>query len=310
MFVAVGIPGAGAIAILHLLTHGFFKAALFLSAGSVMHGMNDQVDMRRFGALRKLMPITFGVMAVSWAAIIGLPPFAGFFSKDLIIEQAFDQRGVLGIVSGTAALLAAGITAFYMTRLMLMTFFGEKRWTDDVHPHESPAVMTGPMVLLGVGSVVSGFLLVHVFSLEHFLEPVLGEPGKDHLIQPIVISIMTTVVVAVGVVIAYSMYAKKPVPITAPVAVSPLTTAARNNLYADAFNESVLMRPGQYLTRALVFFDNRGIDGAVNGLAATIGGGSGRLRRVQNGFVRSYALSIFGGTALVLAALLLVRVGA
>jgi NADH-quinone oxidoreductase subunit L len=310
MFVAVGIPGAGAIAILHLLTHGFFKAALFLSAGSVMHGMNDQVDMRRFGALRKLMPITFGVMAVSWAAIIGLPPFAGFFSKDLIIEQAFDQRGVLGIVSGTAALLAAGITAFYMTRLMLMTFFGEKRWTDDVHPHESPAVMTGPMVLLGVGSVVSGFLLVHVFSLEHFLEPVLGEPGKDHLIQPIVISIMTTVVVAVGVVIAWSMYAKKPVPITAPVAVSPLTTAARNNLYADAFNESVLMRPGQYLTRALVFFDNRGIDGAVNGLAATIGGGSGRLRRVQNGFVRSYALSIFGGTALVLAALLLVRVGA
>ena len=310
MFVAVGIPGAGAIAILHLLTHGFFKAALFLSAGSVMHGMDDQVDMRRFGGLRKLMPITFGVMAVSWAAIIGVPPFAGFFSKDLIIEQAFDQRGVLGIVSGTAALLAAGITAFYMTRLMLMTFFGERRWTDDVHPHESPGVMTGPMILLGVGAAVSGFLLVHVFSLEHFLEPVLGEPGKDHLIAPIVISILTTAIVAVGVLIAYSMYARKPVPSTAPVAVSPLTTAARNNLYADAFNESVLMRPGQYLTRALVFFDNRGIDGAVNGLAATIGGGSGRLRRWQNGFVRSYALSIFGGAALVLAALLLVRAGA
>jgi NADH-quinone oxidoreductase subunit L len=310
MFIAVGIPGAGAIAILHLLTHGFFKAALFLSAGSVMHGMNDQVDIRRFGGLRTVMPVTFGVMLVSWLAIIGAPPFAGFFSKDLIIEQAFDQRGVLGITTGTVALLGAGITAFYMTRLMLMTFFGEKRWTDDVHPHESPTVMTAPMVVLGIGSVVSGFLLVHVFSLEHWLEPVLGEPSSDHLIAPIVISILTTLVVGLGVFVAYSMYAKRPVPVTAPVAVSPLTTAARRNLYADAFNESVLMRPGQYLTRALVFFDNRGIDGAVNGMAAVIGGGSGRLRRVQNGFVRSYALSIFGGAALVLGALLLVRVGA
>jgi NADH-quinone oxidoreductase subunit L len=310
MFVAVGIPGAGAIAILHLLTHGFFKAALFLSAGSVMHGMDEQVDMRRFGGLRKVMPVTFGVMVVSWLAIIGVPPFAGFFSKDLIIEQAFDQRGVLGITTGTVALLGAGITAFYMTRLMLMTFFGDKRWTDDVHPHESPTVMTAPMVLLGVGSVASGFLLLHVYDIEHWLEPVLGEPGKDHLIAPIVISIMTVSVVLVGVLIAWSMYARKAVPTTAPVAVSPLTTAARKNLYADSFNESVLMRPGQYLTRALVFVDNRGIDGAVHGLAAGIGGGSGRLRRWQNGFVRSYALSIFGGAALVLAALLFVRLGA
>jgi NADH-quinone oxidoreductase subunit L len=310
MFVAVGIPGAGAIAILHLLTHGFFKAALFLSAGSVMHGMDEQVDMRRFGGLRKVMPVTFGVMVVSWLAIIGVPPFAGFFSKDLIIEQAFDQRGFLGITTGSVALLGAGITAFYMTRLMLMTFFGDKRWTDDVHPHESPTVMTAPMVLLGVGSVASGFLLLHVYDIEHWLEPVLGEPGKDHLIAPIVISIMTVSVVLVGVLIAWSMYARKAVPTTAPVAVSPLTTAARKNLYADSFNESVLMRPGQYLTRALVFVDNRGIDGAVHGLAAGIGGGSGRLRRWQNGFVRSYALSIFGGAALVLAALLFVRLGA
>ena len=170
--------------------------------------------------------------------------------------------------------------------------------------------MTGPMVLLGIGAAVSGFLLVKVFSLEHWLEPVLGEPGKDHLIEPIVISVMTTAVVAVGVVIAYLMYAKKAVPTVAPVAVSPLTTAARKNLYADSFNESVLMRPGQYLTRALVFFDNKGIDGAVHGVAAGIGGGSGRLRRVQNGFVRAYALSMFGCAALVIAALLLVRVSA
>ncbi|HWH29054.1 MAG TPA: NADH-quinone oxidoreductase subunit L, partial [Mycobacteriales bacterium] len=310
MFLAVGIPGAGAIAILHLLTHGFFKAALFLSAGSVMHGMNDEVDMRRFGGLRTVMPVTFGVMLVSWLAIIGVFPFAGFWSKDLIIEQAFDQRGTLGIVTGTAALLAAGLTAFYMTRLMLMTFFGERRWADDAHPHESPSVMTVPMVLLGIGSVVSGFVLLHVVDIEHWLEPVLGEPGKDHLIPPIVVSIMTTAVVAVGAFVAWSVFGKRPVPVTPPVAVSPVTTAARKNLYADSFNESVLMRPGQYLTRALVFVDNRGIDGAVHGLAAGIGGGSGRLRRWQNGFVRSYALSIFGGAALVVGALLFVRLGA
>ena len=140
MFLAVGIPGAGAVAILHLVTHGFFKACMFLSAGAVMHGMHDQVDMRRFGALRTVMPITFGCFGVGYLAIIGVPPFSGFFSKDLIIEAALDQGGARGLLMGGAALLAAGLTAFYMTRLMLMTFFGKKRWTaDNAHPHESPA---------------------------------------------------------------------------------------------------------------------------------------------------------------------------
>jgi len=309
MFLAVGIPGAGAVAILHLLTHGFFKACMFLSAGSVMHGMNEQVDMRRYGALRKAMPVTFGCMLVGYLAIIGVPPFAGFFSKDLIIEAAFDQGGARGYLMGGIAVLAAGLTAFYMTRLMLMTFFGEKRWTEDVHPHESPKIMTVPMLLLGVGSVVSGFLLVHVLDLERWLEPVLGTHETEHVLAPIVVSLLTLSVVAVGVFVAYSVYATKPVPVTAPVAVTPFTVAARKNLYFDSLNESVLMRPGQYLTRALVFFDNRGIDGAVNGLAAGVGGSSGRLRRVQNGFVRSYALSMFGGAALVVAALLAVRLG-
>jgi NADH-quinone oxidoreductase subunit L len=310
MFLAVAIPGAAAFAILHLVTHGFFKACMFLSAGSVMHGMGDQVDMRRFGGLRAAMPVTFLCFLAGYLAIIGFPFFSGFFSKDLVIEAAFDQGGTRGVLMGGLAVVAAGLTAFYMTRLMIMTFFGPKRWTEDVHPHESPSVMTGPMVLLAIGSVVSGFLLERVFSLEHWLEPVLGEPTKDHLIEPVLVSILVTAVSAAGVAVAYLLYAKRPVPVTAPVAVSPLTTAARHNLYADAFNESVLMRPGQYLTRALVYVDNRGIDGAVNALAAGIGGGSGRLRRVQNGFVRSYALSIFGGAALVLGALLFIRLGA
>lgn len=308
MFLAVSIPGAGAIAILHLLTHGFFKACLFLSAGSVMHGMNDQIDLRRFGGLRTAMPVTFGCMGVGYLAIIGVPPFAGFFSKDLIIEAAFDQGGTRGWVMGLVAVLAAGLTAFYMTRLMLMTFYGEKRWTEDVHPHESPRVMTVPMILLGVGSVVSGFLLVHVIDLAGWLAPVTGvHQVTEHVLAPIVVSLLTLAVVAAGAFVAWTQYAQKAVPTTAPVAVTPMTVAARRNLYLDDLNESLLMRPGQYLTRALVFVDNRGIDGAVVGLAAGVGGGSGRLRRIQNGFVRSYALSMFGGAALVVAALLVVR---
>ncbi|MEX2290734.1 MAG: NADH-quinone oxidoreductase subunit L [Mycobacteriales bacterium] len=309
MFLAVAIPGAAAVAILHLLTHGFFKACMFLSAGSVMHGMNDQVDMRRFGGLRKEMPVTFACMTAGYLAIIGFPLFAGFFSKDLIVEAALDQGGVRGWLMGGTAIVIAGVTAFYMTRMMVMTFFGPKRWTEDVHPHESPAVMTVPMVILAVGSVVSGYLLVHVTPLPDFLAPVLGREEVQHVLEPIVVTAIVTAVSALGVLVAYLQYARRPVPTTAPVAVSPLTVAARRNLYFDALNENLLMRPGQYLTRALVFVDNRGIDGAVHGMAAGIGGGSGRLRRWQNGFVRSYALSMFGGAALVVGALLVTRLG-
>ncbi|MDT7547332.1 MAG: NADH-quinone oxidoreductase subunit [Actinomycetota bacterium] len=311
MFLAVGIPGAGAIAILHLLTHGFFKACMFLSAGSVMHGMNDQVDMRRYGALRTVMPVTFGCFLMGYLAIIGMPPFAGFFSKDKIIEAAYDEGGMRGWTLGTVALLGAAVTAYYMTRLMAMTFFGEKRWTDDVHPHESPKVMTVPMIVLAVGSVVSGFLLTLGGGLQHWLEPSVGKSTEVgvHTISPVVLTLLTLLVVIGGAAAAFVQFGRRAVPTTPPVAVTPMTVAARKNLYFDAINESVLMRPGQYLTRALVFLDNRGIDGAVNGLAAGIGGGSGRLRRVQTGFVRSYALSMFGGAALVVAALLAVRLG-
>src|SRR5437868_1675047 len=166
MMLAVGLgPRVYAIGILHLLTHGFFKANMFLGAGSVMHGMNDEVSMRRFGGLRTVMPWTFLTFAAGYLAIIGLPPFAGFFSKDKIIEAAFDKGGTEGWILGIVALVGAGITAFYMTRLMIMTFFGNRRWAKDVHPHESPSVMTAPMILLAIGSAVAGGFLVLGASL-------------------------------------------------------------------------------------------------------------------------------------------------
>ncbi|MFI9402697.1 NADH-quinone oxidoreductase subunit L [Nocardia sp. NPDC052316] len=308
MVLAAGLGPAGyAFAIMHLLTHGFFKAGLFLGAGSVMHAMDDETDMRRYGGLRKLLPITYVTFGLGYLAIIGVPPFAGFFSKDKIIEVAFNQGGVSGLVLGTVTLLGAGITAFYMTRVMIMTFFGERRWKPDTHPHEAPAVMTGPMILLAIGSVAAGALFAFGASLQNWLAPVVGVHHGEHVVPAAVVTALALTVVAVGVGIAYYQYAQRDIPERAPAAVSALTVAARKDLYGDAVNEAAFMRPGSYLTRALVFLDNRGIDGIVNGTAALIGGLSARIRRVQTGFVRSYALSMFTGAALVAAALLAVR---
>jgi NADH-quinone oxidoreductase subunit L len=156
MMLAAGIGPAGyAFAIFHLLTHGFFKANMFLGAGSVMHGMDDDVDMRHYGALSRAMPVTFITFAAGYLAIIGFPFFSGFYSKDHIIEVAFERSAFVGVL----AMVGAGITAFYMTRLMLMTFLGRKRWLERVHPHESPAVMTVPLIILGFFSFSSGLLL-------------------------------------------------------------------------------------------------------------------------------------------------------
>ncbi|MEJ7627999.1 MAG: NADH-quinone oxidoreductase subunit L [Nocardioidaceae bacterium] len=306
MMLAAGIGPAGYVfAIFHLLTHGFFKANLFLGAGSVMHAMDDEVDMRRYGALQRVMPVTFLTFACGYLAIIGFPGFSGFWSKDKIIEAAFHDNLIVGI--GTV--LGAGITAFYMTRLMIMTFVSEKRWAKQAHPHESSPVMTGPLVVLAVLSALGGVLLLGGW-IQNWLEPVVGAEGETSLpIAAWLIQLIVLAVVAIGIAIAYIMYMRQRVPQTAPERVSLFTRAARADLYGDALNEAALMRPGEYLTRSLVFFDNRKVDGMVNGLAALIGGTSGRVRRVQNGFVRSYALSMLGGSALVVLVMLAVRLG-
>jgi NADH-quinone oxidoreductase subunit L len=326
MTLAAGLGPAGYVfAIAHLLAHGFFKAGLFLGAGSVMHGMNDEVNMRRYGALRKFMPATFGCFLVGYLAIIGVPPFSGFFTKDPIIEAAFDKGGTSGAILGTCAVIGAAITAFYMSRVMLMTWYGKRRWSGEAesgephestepgaehvgapHPHESPATMIWPMILLAVGSVGAGAFLILGQRYEDFLGPVTGFPPTSHGIWS-VSGVVTLILVVLAAGLAWVMYGRVPVPAVAPRG-RPLTVAARKDLYGDAFNESVLMRPGQWLTRLSVYFDNRGVDGLVNTMAAAVGGSSGRLRRLQTGFVRSYALSMFFGAAVLVALLLVVRV--
>jgi NADH-quinone oxidoreductase subunit L len=305
MMLAAGLGPAGyAYAIFHLLTHGFFKANMFLGAGSVMHGMNDDVDMRHYGALRKAMPVTFATFAMGYLAIIGFPGFSGFWSKDRIIEVALSTNIVVGI----CALIGAGITAFYMTRLMLMTFFGEKRWADDVHPHESPRVMTVPLVVLASLSVVGGVLYLGSW-IKTWLKPVVGEAEVHPPIPALAITVIITLVVAAGVAAAWYLVGKRDVPREAPQDVSFATKAARADLYGDAINDAVVVRPGAGLVSGLLALDRGGIDGAVMGGAAAVGGISGTLRRVQNGFVRSYALSLLGGALLVVLALLAVNLG-
>ncbi len=306
MMLGAGLGVAGyAFAIFHLLTHGFFKANMFLGAGSVMHGMNDDVDMRHYGALRTAMQVTFWTFLAGYLAIIGVPPFAGFWSKDKIIETAFAEN----IWVGLAALVGAGITAFYMTRLVLMTFFTKKRWEKGVHPHESPLVMTVPLMILGALSVVGGLAMAGWIG--GFLEPVTGHAEHHELpggMSPYLLMAITLVVVAAGVLLAWQLVEKREVPREAPQDVSWATRAARNDLYGDAINDAVVVQPGAVTARTLTRLDNGVIDGGlVEGGSWSVAALGGVLRRVQNGFVRSYALSLLGGVLLVVLALVAVN---
>ncbi|WP_435742933.1 NADH-quinone oxidoreductase subunit L [Nocardioides sp. SYSU DS0663] len=304
MMLAAGLGVAGyAFAIFHLLTHGFFKANMFLGAGSVMHGMNDDVDMRRYGALRKAMPVTFLTFAMGYLAIIGFPGFSGFWSKDKIIETALAENWLIGLL----ALLGAGITAFYMTRLMLMTFFTDKRWKADVHPHESPSVMTVPLVVLAALSVLGGVLLLGDWIVE-WLSPVVGEAEHHEPPLPIiVITLLTVAVVAAGVALAWFLVGKREVATTPPQDVSFATRAARADLYGDAVNDTLVVRPGAAAVRGITAGDRTLVDGLFTGGSSSVRGVGNLLRRAQNGFVRSYALSLLGGVLLVVLALLAVN---
>ena len=304
MVLAAGLGPIGYVfAIMHLVTHGFFKAGLFLGAGSVMHGMNDEVDMRKYGGLRKYMPVTFVTFGLGYLAIIGFPGLSGFFSKDKIIEAAFAKGGTEGWILGGAALLGAAITAFYMTRVMLMTFFGEKRWQPRSRgPSAEPAAehhgarsrtrtsrpksMTIPMIVLAFGSVFAGGFFSIGDRFLHWLEPVTGHAHGDSPVSaPHGHPRHHGGPGRSASAIAYAQYGRRPVPVVAPRG-SLLTRAARRDLLQDDFNHVVLVRGGEHLTRSLVYVDHTLVDGVVNGTAASVGGLSGRLRKLQNGYAR------------------------
>jgi NADH-quinone oxidoreductase subunit L len=304
MMLGAGLGVAGyAFAIFHLLTHGFFKANMFLGAGSVMHAMNDDVDMRHYGALRKMLPVTFLTFAMGYLAIIGFPGFSGFWSKDKIIEVALTENWVVGL----CAMLGAGITGFYMTRLMLMTFFTKQRWEKDVHPHESPRVMTYPLIVLAALSVLGGLMLAGGW-IQDFLAPVVGEEVEhDPPIPALAITGLVVLIVAAGVTLAFLLIERREVPRTAPQDVSFVTRAARADLYGDAINDELVVKPGKGLVAGLLALDRTVVDGLFTGGAVAVGGVGTLVRRAQNGFVRSYALSLLGGVLLVVLALLAVN---
>jgi len=317
MMLAAGLGPVGyAFAIFHLVTHGFFKAGMFLGAGSVMHGMNDQVDMRRFGGLAKYMKVTWITFGLGWLAILGVPPFSGFWSKDKIIEAAFvpvDGAPWRAWVFGSVVLIGAGITAFYMSRLFFMTFHGEKRWTAapegaEQHPHESPRLMTVPMIVLAVGSVALGGLLSIGGAFSTWLEPVTGHAEHHDPVLPVpVIMAATLVLVALGLFLAWRQYAASTVPVVAPAG-SVLTRAARRDLYQDETNDALLVQPGAYLTRSLVYGDRQVVDGAVVGIAHGTVGLAERLRSLQTGYVRSYAATMLAGVVVLLVVVLVTRI--
>jgi NADH-quinone oxidoreductase subunit L len=308
MIMASGFGPAGyAFAIMHLLTHGFFKAGMFLGAGSVMHGMHDEVNMRRYGGLAKFMPITSITFGLGYLAIIGVPPFAGFYSKDKIIETAFNVGGVQGVLFGSAALLGAVITAFYMTRLMLLTFFGNKRWAEGSEPHESPFLMWAPMAVLAVGSVASGYLLYSGKAIVKWLAPVVDKDHHEHaeFLPPIVVTTLAVVAVIIGVSIAFIKY-RGELSERAPSEVSIFTRVTRRDLLQDDANEFLFMRPGQKLTQLLVKTDESVIDGAVRAVGTSALGSARGMRKLQTGYVRNYALLILIGALVTLFAALVV----
>ena len=313
MMLAAGLgPIGGAFAIFHLVTHGFFKAGMFLGAGSVMHAMNDDVDMRRFGGLWKHMKITWATFGLGYLAIIGFPFLSGYFSKDYIIEAAFVGEGWRPWVFGLSTMLVAGLTAFYMSRLFFMVFHGTPRWSttgDDArNPHESPLLMTVPMIILAVGSVGLGFVLDAGDRFVTFLAPITGEAEHLDPVLPLGVIIgLTLALVALGVGVAYVMFARRDVPVAAPRA-NALVRAARSDLHQDTINESLFMRPGQWLTRGVGGTDRGVIDGAIMGIARSFSSAGRTVGKLQNGYARSYAGLMALGVVVVVALALLARI--
>lgn len=306
MFLAIGSE-AYVAAMFHVITHAFFKGLLFLGAGSVIHGVDDEQDMRRMGALRVAMPITAATFIVGWLAIAGVPPFSGFWSKDEILLAAFEVNGI-GPLLWLVGLVTALLTAYYMSRQTFLVFFGAKRWEDGVHPHESPATMTAPLVLLAIAAAAGGALNLPLVSdwlvLEHFLEPVLAHP--HHFTSSTAVKVTLAVIATAGAVIGIGLAA-----VFWLGRDNPLSRRARSErlepnvlteaMYVDATVSSFVAGPGTKSFEAAAQADARFVDGAVNGVGRLVRAGGELLRRTHTGYLRHYATAIaIGALALVL----------
>ena len=303
MVLAVGC-GAYTAAIFHMITHAFFKALLFLGAGSVIHGMNGEQDLRRYGGLRSLMPITAGTFIVGWLAIAGVPPFAGFWSKDEILAFAWEKNPLLWLIG----LLTALLTAFYMTRQVILTFFGPPRYLVDVdvdvdvdadvaheiQPHESPWTMTFPLVVLALLSVVGGFIQLPFSSstkwLEHWLEPAMFH-NETHLHLSAstlwILAVLALISVGVGIFAGFLTYFKEK--IDKKIFEKPILSDAWK---FDSAVSNFMGGPGFQAFEATAKFDKRVIDGAVDGTGQMVKRTASVLRLSQNGMVRTYAVGI------------------
>ena len=307
MFIGVGLGPIGyAAGMFHLVTHAFFKAQLFLGAGSVMHGNDDDTDIKHFGGLRSAMPLTFWTTMAAWAAIIGVPLASGWFSKDQVLDAAFEHGGV-GLLAWVVGVLTAGLTAFYMSRYVFLTFFGERRWPEGRHPHESPAVMTLPLVVLGFLALVAGLALSTVTGeggrIQTFLEPVLGGPAEyESTSAALALSVVATGMAAVGAVVAWLLYIRPFDWLALRRRYAGAWRALADRLYVDQAYEFFTVNLGRALAAFLArTVDQRGIDGAANGVAEVVGDVARSGRRVQSGLVRSYALGVLGGAVLIVA---------
>ena len=311
MFVAVG-SGLYVAAIFHMITHAFFKALLFLGAGSVIHGMHHEQDMRKYGALRKAMPITAFTFIIGWLAIAGIPPFSGFWSKDEVLLAAWNENKIAWVM----LLAAAVMTAFYMSRLVFMTFFGEKRWgtseeeahdneteKHEITPHESPVVMWLPLVLLSGLAAIAGLLNLP-FShdtkhLEKWLEPILfgnevhvNASGQTKWL----LAVIAIIGASVGVIAAIFVYLKN------RVAISKIEHTILEDAWRfDSTVSSFMDGPGRRSFEATTWFDQNIIDGAVNGVGKITQRVSTRLRSTQTGLIRSYALGMVIGAVAIIA---------
>ena len=307
MFLAIG-SGAYVAAIFHMVTHAFFKALLFLGSGSVIHGMHHEQDMRRMGALRKVMPITGFTFIIGWLAIAGVPPFAGFWSKDEILLYAFANNRLLWFIGVVTALL----TAYYMTRQVIMVFYGEAKWKDHAHdhgahgdfePHESPKIMLFPLIVLAGLSVVGGAMQLpfskKLHFLEHWLEPVVEESEANisktwAYENKYVLLVIAILIAATGIAAAFAVYGKKKVKAVEP-------RVLEQAWFYDAGAAKLVGGPGRAAFNAVAWADSRIVDGAVNGTATLVRTVASQVRKSQNGFTRVYAALMAVGAVALLA---------